>query len=353
MNYPKHIKAAVLTSVGEPLEIIDNIEVPELKPGHVLVEILFAGLCHSQLMEVRGKRGYDAWVPHMLGHEGTGVVIKTGKGVSKVKVGERVVLGWIKGQGMDPGGVLYRTTDGKVINAGGVTTFSDYTVVSENRLVSIPDGTPDDLGVLYGCALPTGAGIVMNDIKPEKGSRIAVLGLGGIGISALMVARLYNPSLLIAIDIEDSKLDLAYKLGATHMVNSLLIDPVQAIMDLTNDRGVDYVIEAAGLSSTISQGFAMVRRNGGRCIFASHPESGELVCIDPFEMISGKSLEGSWGGSSNPDRDIPIFGKHYSEGKIDLTHLISHTYTLENINDALDDLEKRKIVRALISISPD
>lgn len=352
MNYPKSIRAAVLTKLGNPLEIIEGIEVPELRPGQVLVKVSYAGVCHSQLMEARGKRGDDPFLPHMLGHEGTGVVVEIGEGVTKVKVSDHVVLGWIKGEGADAGGTKYMAPNGQIINSGGVTTFSDYTVVSENRLVPLPEGTPDDLGVLYGCALPTGMGIVLNEISPERGAKLLVFGLGGIGLSALMAANLNDPSLLIAVDIEDSKLGLARTLGATHTINSSLTDPVQAVMDLTENKGVDYVVEAAGLGSTISQAFEMVRRYGGRCIFASHPQPGERVSIDPFEMICGKSLEGSWGGSSKPDRDIPILGKYYREGKLGLEYLISRTYTLETINEALDDLEARKIVRALISIAP-
>ena len=168
MNYPKSIRAAVLTKLGNPLEIIEGIEVPELRPGQVLVKVSYAGVCHSQLMEARGKRGDDPFLPHMLGHEGTGVVVEIGEGVTKVKVSDHVVLGWIKGEGADAGGTKYMAPNGQIINSGGVTTFSDYTVVSENRLVPLPEGTPDDLGVLYGCALPTGMGIVLNEISNPR-----------------------------------------------------------------------------------------------------------------------------------------------------------------------------------------
>lgn len=351
MSNPEFIKAAVLTQVGCPLEIIEGIKVPELEIGQVLVKMHYAGICHSQLMEVRGKRGEDRWLPHMLGHEGTGEVIKVGGSVTKVKVGEQVVLGWIKGEGIEAASPNFITTDGLVINAGGVTTFSDYTVVSENRLVPLPEGTPYDLGVLYGCALPTGAGIVLNEISPDSQTQMAVFGLGGIGLSALMAASLYEPEMLIAIDIEDSKLELAKQLGATHIINSAEVEPIKEVMKLTNGKGLDYVVEAAGLSDTITQAFDMVRRGGGRCIFASHPASGDKVCIDPFELICGKSLEGSWGGASKPDRDIPILGQYYRDGKLGLEHMIKDTYSLDTINQAMDDLDNRKIVRALLKLS--
>jgi len=350
LSKPKVIKAAVLTELGKPVEIIENIKLPELQYGQVLVRVDYAGVCHSQLMEVRGKRGDDPWLPHMLGHEGTGQVVDIGDGVKKVQAGDEVVLGWIKGEGINAAGAKYETEDGVCINSGSVTTFSNYTIVSENRLVKLPEGTPKDLGVLYGCALPTGAGIIFNEVKPTKKNTIVVFGMGGIGISALIAASLYKPELLIAVDIEEKKIELAKELGATHTVNANTKNVIEEVLSITNGAGVDYAIEAAGHSSTIELAFEMVKRGGGRCIFASHPQSGEKICIDPFELIAGKSIEGSWGGSSIPDRDIPILGNYYKDGKLKLNKLLSHTYRLDDINNALDDLENRKIVRALIKI---
>ncbi len=197
------MKAAVLFRLNEPLQIIDAIEIPSLASGQVLVKVAFSGVCHSQLMEVRGKRGSDPYLPHMLGHEGSGIVMKIGLGVKKVKPGDKVVLGWIKGEGMDVPGTRYKHGD-TVINAGGVTTFSDFTVVSENRCVKIPEQVPLDVAVLFGCALPTGAGIITNRIRPEAGSTLAIFGLGGVGMSALMASGLYNCSAVIAVDVEDA-----------------------------------------------------------------------------------------------------------------------------------------------------
>lgn len=342
------IKAAVLVELGEPLIIMDDVKIPELQFGQVLVKVEYAGVCHSQLMEAKGKRGEDAWLPHMLGHEGTGEVIALGDGVKLVQAGDAVVLGWIKGDGINAAGAKYPTESGITINSGCVTTFSNYTVVSENRLVKLPEGTPKDIGVLYGCALPTGAGIILNEVKPTNKSTIVVFGMGGIGISALIAANLYQPKKLIAIDIEDSKLELATEMGATDVINASNGNVVDEVLKMTDGLGVDFAVEAAGLTSTIEDAFQMVKKGGGRCIFASHPASGEKIKLDPFDLISGKSIEGSWGGSSKPNRDVSILGKFYREGKLNLQKLLSHTYTLDDINIALDDLEKRKIVRALI-----
>ena len=343
------MRAAVLYKLGAPLSVLDDISIPALKPGQVSVEMAYSSVCHSQLMEVRGKRGTDTYLPHLLGHEGSGVVKAVGKGVSKLRMGDKVVLGWIKGKGMDAGGTTY-TRSGERINAGAVTTFCDYAIVSENRCVSLPEGVPMDVAVLFGCAVPTGAGIVINIVRPHNDSTVAVFGLGGIGMSALMATQLFRCSRVIAVDVEQQKLDLALSFGATDTVNSALIDPVMAIREMTGGIGVDYSIEAAGLARTIEQAFNGVRKGGGRCVFASHPESGAKIVLDPYDLISGKRIEGSWGGACDPDRDIPRFAELYREGKLPLEKLITRRYTLEQVNEALDDLEQRRVGRPLLVI---
>lgn len=350
MNIPATLKAAVLVETGKDIKIIEGIQIPALSQGQVLVKIRYAGVCHSQLMEARGARGHDAYLPHMFGHEGVGQVVKTGEGVTKFKAGDDVILGWIKADGIDAGGCKYEGPDGTIINSGAVTAFSDYAVISENRLVLKPPHTPDDLSVLYGCALPTGAGLVINELKPHENASIAVIGLGGIGLSALMAAKAFAPHILVAVDIEDSKLALARELGATHVFKADDKDLIKKIQALTDNKGVDYAVEAGGLVKTIEMGFDLIRRGGGELIFASHPKAGDKIALDPFELICGKAIRGTWGGGSKPDRDIPLLDKMYSEGKLRLEPLLSHRYALEEINQALSDLESRKIVRALLEI---
>ena len=350
MKTPLSFKGAVLVETGKPVEIWDGIQNQDLRSGQVLVRIRYAGLCHSQLMEVRGARGHDAYLPHFLGHEGIGEVVETGPDVTKVKAGDTVILGWIKGEGIEAGGAKYTGPRGETINSGGVTAFSQYAVVSENRLVIKPPHTPDRLAVLYGCALPTGAGLVFNELKPKSDADIIVIGLGGIGLSALMAAKNFSPRRLIAIDREQSKLDLARDMGADDVLSADDQDLVKKIMDMTGGKGVDYVVEAAGLVKTIELGFRLIKRGGGELIFASHPAAGEHISIDPFELICGKSIRGTWGGGSKPDRDIPLLDQMYAQGKLKLEPLLSHTYALDEINTALDDLENRRIVRALLVI---
>ena len=345
------MKAAVLTKLNEPLALFSNIEYGTPGRGQVLVKLAYSGVCHSQLMEARGRRGDDRHLPHLLGHEGTGQIVQVGEGVTKIQVGERVVLGWIKGSGLDGGGALYRCACmPQGINAGGITTFNEYALVSENRIVGLPAGVPLDVAVLFGCAVPTGAGIITNDLRPAPGSTIAVFGLGGIGMSALMATMLFDCVKVIAVDVSADKLALARSFGATHTINATEVDPVSEIRALTDDLGVDYSVEASGQVSVIEQAFDAVRRAGGVCVFASHPEHGKRISIDPYELICGKQIRGSWGGNSNPDRDIPLFAKLYLEGRLPLEKLITKRYPLDAINEALDDLEHHRVGRPLIEI---
>jgi len=345
------MKAAVLSNLGKPLDILSGIQCAPPGAGQVLVKLAYSGVCHSQLMEVRGRRGADAYLPHLLGHEGSGKVIAVGEGISKVGVGDSVVLGWIKGSGLEGGGVKYSCKClPQTINAGGVTTFNEYALVSENRVVPLPAGVPLDIAVLFGCAVPTGAGIITNDLRPFAGSSVAVFGLGGIGMSALMATMLFECAKVIAIDVSADKLALASSFGATHIIDASTSDPVNEIRALTGGSGVDYAVEASGQVKVIEQAFESIRRSGGLCVFASHPEHGKHISIDPYELICGKQIRGTWGGSSNPDLDIPKFAQLYLQGKLPLEQLITKRYPLDAINDALDDLEHHRVGRPLIEI---
>ena len=347
----KNFKAAVLTRLNKPLTILPRVECYKPSRGQVLVKLAFSGVCRSQLMEVRGRRGPDAYLPHMLGHEGSGEVVEIGDGVNKVRPGDLVILGWIKGSGLESGGVQYHCDClPEKINAGGVTTFNEYALVSENRVVPLPLGVPLDIAVLFGCAVPTGAGIITNDLQPIAGSSVAVFGLGGIGMSALMATMLFKCEKVIAIDVSADKLALARSFGATHTIDASSSDPVNEIRELTDGLGVDYAVEASGQAKVIEQAFESIRRGGGVCVFATHPEKGKTISIDPYELICGKQIRGTWGGNSNPDRDIPMFAQLYLEGKLPLEKLISKRYPLEAINEALDDLEGHRVGRPLIEI---
>lgn len=340
---------AVLTELNKPLSILNNIIVPKLKKGQVLVKMLFAGLCHSQLMEMDGKRGKDKYLPHLLGHEGVGKVIQIGEGVTKVAADDEVILGWIKGDGLEGGATCYQTDDGLIINSGSVTTFSEYAVVSENRIIKKPTHTPIKLSVLYGCAIPTGLGMVLSAVPENFSGAVGFLGLGGIGLSALLSSKLRPFSKVIAIDINPEKLVLAKELGATHVVNPAECDVYATIKKITENRGLDYCFESAGGVKTIELAFDLIRFNGGCCIFASHPPADEKIALNPYHLICGKHIHGTWGGDTVPDHDIQKFDVFYQKGLLPIEKLISREYALDNINNAIIDLKNKKIARALIS----
>ena len=347
MNIPTHMKAAVLWECGQPLSIESEVEIPELMSGQVLVKMAYSGVCRSQLMEVEGQRGEDKYLPHLLGHEGCGKVVHTAVDVTKVSADDWVILGWIKGEGLNADGAKYKLGD-KIINSGGVTTFSTYTIVSENRIVPLPKGLPRDISVLFGCALPTGAGIVLNQIKPKKNSSIAFIGLGGIGLSGLMATKAFECKNIIAVDVSDEKLKLAKEFGAAHIINASTSNVLKEINNITGGMGVDYSVDAGGKIETIELAFEAVKKNGGLSIFASHPEVGKKISIDPFDLISGKNIKGSWGGASRPDKDIPLLAGLYNKGMMPLEKLVTKSYKLDEINIALDDLKNSKVFRPLI-----
>ena len=346
-DHRKHIRAAVLTRLGKPLEVLD-LKIPELARGQVLVDVLYSGICRSQLMEARGHRGADPWLPHMLGHEGTGIVREVGSGVTRVQPGDRVVLGWIKAGGLDVKGAKYETISQKLtVNSGAVTTLSTATIVSESRLVHLPVGMPEDLGVLLGCALPTGAGMVLNEVMPSVDDTLAIVGLGGIGLSALVTALALGVKAVVAIDVVQERLDLAKKLGAELVVNASKVDAKEVVFQRFV-AGVDACIEAGGSVSTIELGFSLINRTAGRLVFASHPKHGEKISIDPHELISGKKISGSWGGQSDPEQISRRLGDLFREGSLALDCFVGRHYSLDDVNHALDDLEKGLTLRPII-----
>ena len=343
------IKAAVLFELNKPLEI-RTLKRRPLESGQVFVKILYSGVCRSQLMEVSGLRGDDRWLPHLLGHEGSGVVEDVGPDVKKFKKGDEVMLSWIKGNGIEAQGAIYDSDD-VVINSGKVTTFSNYSVVSENRIIKKPRNLDFDTAVLFGCALPTGAGMVINEInvKLESSVIVIVIGLGGIGMSAVAMLLSLKIKNIIALDISAKKLDLVKSWGVNHTIDASKPNIQELVQEIFPD-GAEFCIESAGRVSTIELGFSLVNRNKGKLLFASHPPEGEKIRLSPHELISGKSIAGSWGGAIDPDRDIPILYHNFISANFPLNSLLTKPYSLLDINKALEDLESGKVLRPLIKM---
>ena len=340
-------KAAVLYELNKPL-VIEELEIPSLEKGQVLVKILYSGICHSQINEIKGLKGEDKYLPHLLGHEGSGIVEEIGPGITKVRKGDYVVLSWIKGTGLDAPSCQYNK-DGLTINSGAITTFSEYAVISENRLVVISKEVPPDIAALLGCAIPTGAGIIKNEINLKKEDSLAIFGLGGIGSSALIYASSLSCSKIIAVDINDSKLNFAKEIGATDIINASKVNPVEKIKELTFGKGVDFSIESSGVSAAMENAFESTK-DSGKTIIAGNLKSGEKMFINPFDLIRGKRIIGTWGGKTNPDVDIPFYAKKFIQEDIMFKKLITKIYNLNEINDAFNDLKQGRVVRALIKL---
>lgn len=340
--------AALLVELDKPLELAE-ITCPALKPGQVLVEIAFSGVCHTQILEARGRRGPDPYVPHCLGHEGSGTVLEAGPGVTKVKADDQVILSWIKGSGFNVPGSVY-TWNGRAVNAGAVTTFQRHAVVAENRLTPMPAGLGLREAIVLGCALPTGLGAVVNTAHPSAGQSLAVFGAGGIGQSAIAGAVVSGCVPVIAVDPNPAKRDLALRFGATHVLDPVAVDPVAEIHKLTGG-GADYAIEATGLPAVMVQTLESVKPQGGRAVVIGNAVRGQLIPLDPRLLNDGKSLLGCWGGDAVPDRDYPRFARLLTSGRINVGPLLSASYALEGINDALDDLEAGRVGRPVIDMS--
>jgi S-(hydroxymethyl)glutathione dehydrogenase / alcohol dehydrogenase len=340
-------EAAILVQTGSPL-VMAELEIPPLKSGQVLVEIAYSGACGTQVMEWRGDKGEDKWLPHCLGHEGTGKVIEAGTGVSKVKPGDAVVLSWIKGAGIEAGGAVYRW-NGKSVNAGGVTTFQRHAVVSENRLTPLPSGLTMETAVLLGCAAPTGMGAVFNVLGVRPGDSVAVFGTGGIGINSCMAAAFAGATCIIGIDPSPTRRALATSFGATHVLDPAGADVIGEIKKLA-PAGVDLAVEASGIPGVMDQAINATRMQGGRAVVIGNARHGAMLSLDPGVFNQGKSLLGTWGGDSVPDRDYGRFGRLLASGRFPVGALLSKPYRLSEANKALEDLAAGTIGRPLIAM---
>lgn len=337
-------KAAVLYELHKPL-VIEEVEIPTLHKGQVLVKILATGVCRAQYNESIGLKGPDRYLPHLLGHEASGLVEQVGEGVTKVKKDDYVVATWIKGEGLEGGATVYKIGN-KIINAGSITSFSQHAVISENRLVKISRQVPADVAALLGCAIPTGVGIIRRTLNVKKGSTVAVFGVGGVGTSAIMGAVIAGCRKVIAVDISQEKLAYAKKFGATHTLIFNRDSIVEAIRAITF-QGLDYAVEAAGVPAVMEAAFESLS-DTGKLAIAGNAKKGEKISLTPFDFIKGKLIVGSWGGSSVVDEDIPYYAKLYQNNKLPVLDLITSRFTLENINKALELLGKHGILGRVI-----
>lgn len=342
-------RAAILVEQKKPL-VIEEVEVPPLKLGQVLVKVLASGICGSQIGEINGVKGPDRFLPHLLGHEGCGEVLEAGEGVRSVKPGDRVVLHWRKGTGLESVTPVYESRIGRV-NAGWVTTFNEHAIVSENRLTKVPAGFDVEAAALFGCAVTTAFGVVTNNAQVAIGQSVVVFGAGGIGLSIVQGAALAGAHPIVAVDLFDNRLELARSLGATHAVNSRGTDPSDAIAMIVGNDGADVVIDNTGNVEVIALASRLTGPRG-RTVLVGVPPRGATAAISTLPLHFEKRLMGSHGGECRPEADIPRYVRLVGDGRLSLTGVVGRRYGLDEINDAIDDMTSGRIAgRAIIRMA--
>ncbi len=339
-------KVAVLKKKNS-IEILDiNLKKPG--PKQVLVKIYYAGICASQYMEYRSLRGKDKWLPHMFGHEGVGIIKMIGKKVSGLKVGNKVILSWIKNNNTRDvsGSILHNK---KKINYGSVTTFGNYSLISSNRIYRLPKNIEFKSAALYGCAIPTGMGVVINEAKPKKKDICSVVGLGGVGIFSLIALKAIGIKKIIGIDNNSKRLNFLKKLGFKNLININDKNYISKINNITLGKKFDYVFESTGNSKSIENAFELLNNKSGKLYFSSHPKKGQKISINPHDLISGKKIFGSWGGGSNLNKDILKFNNLILKSKINLKKLYK-IYTFKTLYKLLDNFSKLSTPRTIVKM---
>ncbi|WP_342241703.1 zinc-dependent alcohol dehydrogenase family protein [Inquilinus sp. OTU3971] len=370
------VKAAVLRQIGLPGPYsqsrpiaIETIELAPPGPGEVLVRIGAAGLCHSDLSVINGDRPRP--MPMALGHEAAGVVEALGDGVRDLEVGDHVVMVFMPSCGhcipcsegrpalCEPGAaanaagtlitgdVRLSDHDGHVHHHLGVSAFADHAVVSRNSIVKIDRGLPFVEAALFGCAVLTGVGAVVNTAQLRAGSTAVVIGLGGVGLASVLGAHAAGASKIVGVDFSPEKLALAEELGATAVVNGRDEDAVDQVRDLTGG-GADYAFEMAGSTRALDNAFKMTKR-GGTTVTAGLPPPGSALPVNVVQLVGEeRTLKGSYIGTCVPVRDVPRFIDLYRDGRMPVNRLLSSKLKLEDINEGFDRLHDGSAVRQVI-----
>jgi len=370
-------RAAVLYKMEHPTPyaesqplVVEEVELAGPGPGEVLVEIAGAGLCHSDLSVIDGSR--PRVMPMVLGHEASGIVREVGPGVHDLAPGDHVVFSFVpvcgrclpcatgrpalceNGARANIAGTLldgsrhFRNAAGQELHHHlGVSAFSQFTVAAQESLVKIDPTVPLEIAALFGCAVMTGVGAVMNTARVEPGAGVAVFGLGGVGLSAVLGAQAAGAYPIVAVDILEAKLTLARELGATHTVNAAREDPVAAVKELTGG-GAPYAFESVGNEQVLIQAYQATRR-GGTTVTIGLPHPSRQFAVPAVSLVAEeRTVKGSYMGSAVPRRDIPRFIALYQAGRLPVDRLLTRTIRLEEINPAFDALARGEAVRQVI-----
>ena len=340
------MKVAILAESKQPL-VIDDIALPEnLEFGQVLVDIHYSGICGAQINEIDAAKGPDKFLPHLLGHEGSGVVKEIGPGVSTVKEGDHVVLHWRPSSGIQSPAPKYNW-DGKVVNAGWVTTFNEQAIISENRLTVIPNNFDMKIAPLFGCAVTTAFGVVNNDAQVKVGQSVVIFGIGGVGLNIAQAANMVSAHPIVGVDLLEHKLEMGKKFGLTHAVVGGKEPVNDIIRDIVGAQGADVVIDTTGNSRVIEQAYELTHPDG-KTILVGVPKKGDNVNIYSLPLHFNKVLTGSHGGDAVPDLEIPRYIRLMESGKMNLNGLITHEFGLNHINEALDLFRSGEAGRIII-----
>ncbi|MBI4963462.1 MAG: zinc-binding dehydrogenase [Desulfomonile tiedjei] len=342
-------KAAILAETKKPLAVAEISLPRELHFGQCLVQVHYSGICGAQINEIEGAKGPDKFLPHLLGHEGAATVLEVGPGVKTVKPGDRVCMHWRPSDGLQSDTPKYQW-DGKTVNAGWVTTFNEHAVVSENRLTPVPEDFNLEFVPLLGCAVTTAVGVINNDAAVKIGQSVVVFGIGGVGLNIVQFANLVAANPIIGVDIVDSKLDMGKRFGATVCLNSKKIKDLDPqIRSIVGNKGADVVVDTTGNPRVIEQAYELTHPDG-KTILVGVPTKGNKVSIYTLPLHFKKVLSGSHGGSAEPHVDIPRLVGLWRAGKLNFDGLITHRFSLDRINEALDLVRSGEAGRVLIAM---
>ncbi|HUS83206.1 MAG TPA: Zn-dependent alcohol dehydrogenase [Dehalococcoidia bacterium] len=357
------MKAAVLYEQKTPL-VVEDIELEGPQRGEVLVKLVAAGVCHSDLSFIEGR--WKIQIPTVMGHEGAGVVEKVGEGVTSVQPGDHVIFSWVASCGvcrncsrgkpylctntplatMKDGTTRFKKGDLALFHQTGVSSFSEYTVAHETSMVKIREDMPLDKAALISCGVITGVSAVINAAEVELGSSVAVFGCGGVGLNVIQGATLVGATKIIAVDVFDNKLALAKEFGATHTVNASTEDSVARIREITGS-GADYAFEVIGIPEVVARAFDATDAAGTTVMVGMPPLRAPLT-INTLGLFLGKTLKGAYFGSAHVRTEMPALVELYLEGRLKLDELISRAYPLEAINDAFDAMRNGEVARSII-----
>ena len=366
------VKAAVARSAGQPLSI-ETVVLDGPSAGEVLVEIKATGVCHTDAYTLSGADP-EGLFPAILGHEGAGIVAEVGAGVTSVKVGDRVIPLYIpecrnceyclsrktnlcqairvtQGQGVMPDGTSRFSIDGqKLYHYMGTSTFANYTVLPEIAVAKIREDAPFDKVCLIGCGVTTGIGAVINTAKVEPGSNVVVFGLGGVGLNVIQAARMVGANMIVGVDLNPNKREMAQKFGMTHFVNPREVegDLVPYLVDLTKG-GADYSFECIGNINVMRQALECCHKGWGVSVIVGVAGAGQEISTRPFQLVTGRVWKGTAFGGAKGRTDVPKIVDWYMDGKIDIDSLVTQVMPIDKINEAFDLMHKGEVIRTVLT----